>query len=477
MLGLWILVIAGVFILYIVVKALLFTPKKTAKSIADTININSERAVKKFQRIIQIPTVSHTDGIGEDEAVFTEFLNSLPELFPHVYNNLELEKVGRRGLLFHWKGKDSAQVSVFMAHYDVVPVNESEWSVEPFCGKLADGVLWGRGTLDTKGTFTATLETVESLLEEGFTPQNDVYLAFSGEEEPHGPSAEQMAEKIHSLGKEIKFVLDEGGAVIENIFTSGGNRIAVIGIGEKGVMDVRLTLSGEGGHASQPPAKSLIGKLCTAMKRIEKRPMQMHLNAPFSKLIDTVGRYAGFPLKLVLANLRIFKPVLNMLTKKKGGELNALIRSTFAFTMLKGSPQINVMPSTVEGGINVRCLKEDSKETILSHITKVAATENLKAEALFYEAASNYSRTDGEAYELLKQSINETWSDAVVSPYLMIAASDSRYYSKFSDKVYRFSAMEMTKAERKMIHGFDERIRISEWERTLQFYYRLIKRM
>lgn len=477
MLGLWILLIFALFIVYILIKALLFQPKKTAESIADTVNTKSEQAVKKFQKLIQIPTVSHTNGVGDDETAFTDFLNILPGLFPHVYKYLEFEKVGRRGLLFYWKGKDSHKVSVFMAHYDVVPVNESEWTVDPFCGKLEDGILWGRGTLDTKGTFTAILETAENLLEEGSIPQNDVYLAFSGEEEPHGPSAEQMAEKIKAAGKEIKFVLDEGGAVIENIFTNGGKRIAVIGIGEKGVMDVRLSLSGEGGHASQPPAKSLIGKFCTAMKRVEQNPMPMHLNTAFVKLIDTIGRYARFPLKIILANLKIFQPLLNRLTKKKGGELNAVIRTTFALTMLKGSPQINIMPSTVEGGINVRCLKEDSKEEILSHIKKTADTDGLKVEAVFYEAASNYSRTDGEAYELLKKSINETWSDAVVSPYLMIAASDSRYYSKFSDKVYRFSAMEMTQAERKMIHGFDERIRICEWEHTLQFYYRLIKRM
>ena len=473
----FLLIVILLFIGFLVYRAYRFVPEKKEALEKTEVDLDFDQAISNFSEIIKIPTVSHTDGVGEDEEVFDKMLDTIKDLYPGVFEKTTFEKVGRRGFLFHWKGQKETNPSVFMAHYDVVPVDEAKWTFDPFSGEVKDGYLFGRGTLDTKGTFVAVLETAEKLLEEGFVPEDDIYLAFSGEEEPHGPSADLMAQKIHEKNHEIKFVLDEGGAVVENIFPGTDNRIAVIGIGEKGVMDLKLKVGGKGGHASQPPAKSLVGKLSKGLVNIENNPMPIHLNPPFVKLIDKVGRYASFPIRIVLANLKIFKPVLNLAGKKLGGELNALMRTSFAFTTLEGSKQINVMPPSVEAGINIRCLKEDSKDDILNHIKKVSKIENLDLEVPFYEGASNYSKTDVASYRLLEKSINETWEDAIVSPYLMIAASDSRYYSKFSDRVYRFSAMEMTKEERGLIHGEDEKIRLEEWKNTLRFYYRIMKRM
>lgn len=473
----FLLILILVFIGFLVYRACKFVSEKKEALEKTEVDLDFDQAISNFSEIIKIPTVSHTDGVGEDEEVFDKMLDSIKSFYPRVFEQTTFEKIGRRGFLFHWKGQKETNPSVFMAHYDVVPVDEAKWTFDPFSGQIKDGYLFGRGTLDTKGTFVAVLETAEKLLKEGFVPEDDVYLAFSGEEEPHGPSADLIAQKIHSKNHEVKFVLDEGGAVVENIFPGTDNRIAVIGIGEKGVMDLKLKVGGKGGHASQPPAKSLVGKLSKGLVNIENHPMPIHLNPPFVELIDKVGRYASLPIRIVLANLKIFKPILNLAGKKLGGELNALMRTSFALTTLEGSKQINVMPPSVEAGINIRCLKEDSKDDILDHIKKVSKIENLDIEVPFYEPASNYSKTDVDGYKLLEKSINETWEDAIVSPYLMIAASDSRHYSKFSDRVYRFSAMEMTKEERGLIHGEDEKIRLEEWKNTLRFYYRIMKRM
>lgn len=471
------LILILLFIGFLVYRGYNFVPEEREAIEKTEVDFDFDQAISNFSEIIKIPTVSHTNGVGEDEETFEKMLTTIKNFYPTVFEKTSFEQVSRRGYLFHWKGKKPSTPSVFMAHYDVVPVDESKWTSNPFSGQIKDGYLFGRGTLDTKGTFVAVLETAEKLLKEGFVPEDDIYLAFSGEEEPHGPSADIMAKKIHAENYEIKFVLDEGGAVVENIFPGTNNRIAVIGIGEKGVMDLKLKVGGKGGHASQPPSKSLVGKLSKGILNIEGHPMPIHLNPPFVELIDKVGRYASLPIRIVLANLKIFKPLLNIAGKKLGGELNALMRTTFAFTTLEGSKQINVMPPSVEAGINIRCLKEDSKENILNHIKNVSGIENLELEVPFYEEASNYSKTDVDVYKLLEKSINETWEDAIVSPYLMIAASDSRYYSKFSDRVYRFSAMEMTKEERGLIHGEDEKIRLEEWKNTLRFYYRIMKRM
>lgn len=464
------------FAAFLVVRGLLFKPNVKKNTETSMSELDFSRAEACFSELIKCKTVSKYNGIDEDEAEFEKLINSLPSLFPNVYARLEHEKVGRRGLLYRWQGESSKRASVLMAHFDVVEAIESQWTFEPFSGEIVDGILRGRGTLDTKGTFCAVLSVVDFLLSKGYTPKEDIYLAFSGEEEIHGNSAKDIAELLNSRNVDISMVLDEGGAVVEHIFASTG-RIAVIGIAEKGVMDLELSISGEGGHASHPPARGMVGKLATAISNIEKHPMKAVINPAFSDLIKTVGRDAGFAQRVIFANLWLFSPLLSFIAKKKGGELNAMIRTSFAFTWLVGSRGMNVMPSRVAAGINIRCLNENDDKEILSHIKRASREKDLKLNVLHFEPACKYSKTEGEAWEKLKGTIEQTWGDAVVAPYLMIAASDSRHYSSFSDKVYRFSAMEMTKQERKMIHGNDESIRLCEWHKTLDFYCKLIKQL
>lgn len=473
---LYLLIAVLVFVSVLIIRTLLFRPNLRPDRKTSLTELDFDRADKCFSELIKCKTVSKYNGIGEDEPEFEKLLSLLPSLFPNIYRHLKLERVGRRGLLYHWQGESSKKASVLMAHYDVVEALESEWDFEPFSGEMIDGILRGRGTLDTKGTFCAVLSVVDFLLAEGYTPKEDIYLAFSGEEEIHGDSAKEIAELLSKRNIDISMVLDEGGAVVEHVFSNVG-RIAVIGIAEKGVMDLEISLSGEGGHASHPPVKGMVGRLARAVENIESHPMKAVINPAFKKMIKTVGRDSSFGQRLIFANLWFFAPLISLIAKKKGGELNAMIRTSFAFTRLEGSKGMNVMPSRVSAGINIRCLNENSDEDILKHIKKASKEKELRLNVLHYEPACRYSRTDGEAWEKLTSTIEQSWGDVIVSPYLMIAASDSRHYAPFSDKVYRFSAMEMTARERKMIHGKNEQIRLSEWHRTLDFYYKLIKKL
>lgn len=476
MLVLFILIALLCFIGVLFLRGMLLKRPEERQPVAEATDVDFEGAVKKFQTLIRIPTVSCADEKEEDEAAFKRFHETLPELFPHVYKTCEYHEIGRRGLLFHWKGKNASKPAVFMAHYDVVPADASHWTKPPFEALIEEGVLWGRGTLDTKGTFTAILESANRLIGNGFLPEGDIYLAFSGEEETHGPSADDIVNYLTERGITPDFVLDEGGAVIEPLSPITDRRLGVVGIGEKGQMDVRLTLKGEGGHASHPPVRSLIRQLSEAIVKLEKHPMPVHLNEAFLQFVTVLGCQSGILIKTLIANIRLLKPLVAGLTRKTGGEINALIRTTLAATVLKGSEAYNVMPSKVSAGINIRYLKEDEREAILEHIKKTVDDPALEVEVLYDTGSSGYSDTACRQYEQLKECIRQTWTDVLVVPYLMIACSDARHYSKVSDKVYRFAAMEMTKEERKLIHGQDERIRLAEWKNTLDFYYRVISR-
>lgn len=470
-----ILLLIILFLAVLFIRALLFTPKAEPPVDASPVAVDRAKAIAHLQELIRCKTVSYRDKALEDDAAFAQLEALLPQFYPHVYESCVLEKPSSRSLLFHWRGTSNEKPSVFMAHYDVVPVDEAGWEKPPFDGVIENGELWGRGTLDTKITFAAILEAVNQLMADGFTPAHDVYLAFAGDEEISGEGAPAIVRWFQQRGITPAFVLDEGGAVVQNVFPGVKAPCAVVGTGEKGPMDIRLVLDGAGGHSSTPPPHSPVGELAQAVNRVESHPFPFTLTPPAAEMFDTLGRRSTFLYRLIFANLWCFKPVLNLICKTGGGELNALVRTTVAFTQMQGSAASNVLPPHAWVGANLRLIGEETVESAKAYLEKVIANDRIKVEVVHGMNPSRISRTDDEPFQRLSRAIRATWTDAVVSPYLMLACSDSRHYGVLSDHVYRFSPMALSKAQRAMIHANNERVPLETVETCVQFYVRMIK--
>ena len=247
------------------IRAARFKPEAGAGAAPTPVAVDTEGAVQRLAQLVRIPTVSNYDAEKFDETQFEGFREKLRELYPRVHAMCPPVRIAHTGMLFHWKGKSSAAPVVLMAHYDVVPVDEAGWKHPPFCGEVFDGELWGRGTLDTKITLLGILEAAERLMSEGFVPRNDVYFSFSGDEEVSGPSAPAIVEYLKERGVRPAMVVDEGGAVVDGVFPGVKQPIAVVGIGEKGFMNVELTARAAGGHASTPAVPSTLGMLCESV--------------------------------------------------------------------------------------------------------------------------------------------------------------------------------------------------------------------
>lgn len=457
------------------VRALNFKPYPEPEMVEEQVNLQEEKIVKDMSDMIKCRTVSYTDESLIDRAEFEKFQKLLEERFPLVHQVCTLEKIGATGLLYHLKGKSDTEPKVLMAHYDVVPVEEKDWQVPAFEGLVKDGCIWGRGTLDTKGTLCGIFEAAEQLLSEGFVPEQDLYLAFSGEEEISGSSCPKIVERLEKKGIRPAFVLDEGGAVVEKVFPGVTKPCAVVGIGEKVGLDLELTIKSQGGHASTPPAHTILGQLSQAIVEIEKHPFKAQYTKPVREMFDTLGRHSGFGMKLVFANLWCFLPLLKAYCKMAGGEMNAMMRTTCAVTKMEGSKAFNVLPPVAKAGMNLRLLGEDTAESAVAHIQKVIKNDQIEVRVHDAMERSGYSDTSCKEWELLKQVIHTTWPDAVVSPYLMMACSDSRHYGRITDRIYKFSAMALSKEERGMIHGNNERVPIETMLKTVAFYTRLIR--
>ncbi len=470
-----ILGILAVLVAVIVVRTLRFTPAPAPPFDKTEVSLNSEKIVQDMVDMIRLKTVSYRDDSLTDKGEFEKFETLLQERFPLLYEKSIFRKIGKTGLLYHIKGERDTAPTVLMAHYDVVPVNQADWTRPAFDGLLEDGCIWGRGTLDTKGTLCGIVEAVESALAKGYVPKNDLYLAFSGEEEIDGDSCKEIVAFLEKNGVTPQFVLDEGGAIVQNVFPGVKKECALIGIAEKGGVNFDFTLRSKGGHASTPAPRSTLGKLSQAVTRLEKHPFPAQLTSAAKRMFDVLGRNSNFLFRMIFANLWCFFPVIDLFGRLTGGELNAMVRTTVAVTRMQGSDAYNVMPSKASFGINMRLLGKDTIESVKSRLKKVVKNDEIEISLVSGMEPSVCSDIKAPAWDILCTAIGQTWEDTLVSPYLMMACSDSRHYCRITDKVYRFSAMCLSKEERKMIHGNDERIPVDTLLQTVAFYQRPLK--
>ena len=475
MIGIVIALLVLVFLAVLVVRALMFTPKPQPEVSREPVNFPKEDAVSALQQLVQCKTISYNDPALEDDAEFQKLIDLLPKLYPLVFQNCSFLQLPDRALLLHWKGKSAHKPSVMMAHYDVVPVVEEMWEKPPFAGILEDNVLWGRGTLDTKVTMNGALSAANALMAQGFLPENDVYFAFSGGEEVNGKGAANIVAYFQEKGITPELVLDEGGAVVENVFPGVNVPCGMIGIAEKGMINVRYTVHSGGGHASAPLPKSPVTDLAKACRRIVDNPFPMHITEPVAQLFDTMGRRSTFVYKLIFSNLWLFRPVLDLICKLSGGELNALVRTTTAFTQMEGSTARNVIPAQASLVSNMRLNPEDRVDSAVEYLRKTVNDPSVEIEVLESNEPSRISQVDYDSYRKVAAAVSATWDGCLTSPYLMVQCSDSRHYGVISDKVYRFSAMDLTKEERGSIHGNNERIRLDTLYRSVEFYIRLLQ--
>lgn len=464
-----------VFIVIILIRTLQFKPRDIEKREVDDIDFDYETAIKNLQKLIKCKTVSYFDHSLEDDKEFNKLVKMLPKLYPNVCKKLTLTKFDGRALLFHWKGKTKGDPAVFMAHYDVVPVEEENWTRPAFEGLIENNIMWGRGTLDTKVTFNGILSAGEHLLSKGFTPTHDVYFAFSGGEEVNGPGAGNIVKYFQEKNITPSFVLDEGGAVVSGVFPGLKQPCGLVGIAEKGYINMTLSVKSNGGHASAPKPHTPIGVLSKACTDIENNPFPIRFTDPVLKMFDELGRRSTFLYRMIFANLNLFGWILDIICKKSGGQLNALLRTTCAFTQAKGSSAANVIPPSASMTANIRLSPAETIDSSIDYIKQVINNPDIEISLSDATNPSRISVTDCDGFKWITNAIEDTWKGCVTAPYLMVQGSDSKNYGVISDKVYRFSAQDLSDEEMGLIHGNDERIRLDTIKRSVEFFIRVMK--
>lgn len=439
---------------------------------------DDERAIENLRTLIRMPTISFLDDTETDWDQFVAFRQRLAELYPVVHRMLALELLGGHSLLFRWLGTRSDSPTVLMAHYDVVDATDDGWEHPPFAaestGEGADRVVWGRGAIDDKGAMVAILEAVEHQAGSGFTPAQDLYLSFGHDEETSGSGAGKIVDHLAAQGVRPSLVLDEGGAVVEEIFPGVTKPIAVVGVSEKGILSLRLSVDQRGGHASTPPRHTATVRLARAILRLNRRPFPSSFVDTNLEMIRTLGAHARQPLRWLFTNLWLTRGPLLLLFSRLSDETRAMIRTTQAVTQLRGARGANALAERAEAIVNIRVSIDSNVAESVNHVRKAIHDDAVKLEVLHPNEPSPVSPTSGAAWDLLKTTIEHSYPNAIVTPYVMLAASDSRQFTRISDHIYRFSPFEMSKEERGSLHAKNERIRAETFLRGVEFYRNLV---
>jgi carboxypeptidase PM20D1 len=434
-------------------------------------------AHQRLSAAIQLPTVSTQGHI--DTLAFEQLDSLITASFPLVDSLLEKNTINHFSLTFHWPGRNPKLAPILLiAHTDVVPVEDaSKWAVPPFSGQLRDGFIWGRGSLDDKLGVFGLLESVESLLQEGYTPERSVWLAFGHDEEISGnDGAKAMARFFKDAGLRFEFVLDEGALVLNNALSGLPKPLAMIGIAEKGFATFTLSVQSKaGGHSSMPPRETPIGILATAIARLQERPLPAHIDGATAGMFRYIGPEMRFLNRLLFANLWCSEGlIINELEKEPAS--NALIRTTTAPTIFQAGVKDNVLPLSAKARVNFRILPGETPQTVAEKVTEIIADERVAIVlgTLSAAAPSPVSSTESLGFKAIQKTAKEVFPDAVVAPALVVAATDSRHYAAVCDNIYRFTPVQLDKSDLKRIHGTDERLSLGQYDRCIAFYRQLI---
>lgn len=394
-----------------------------------------------LSQMIQMKTVSNSDVNKVDWSEFEKLHKLFETLYPHVYEVMEVDRVGQAGLQFYYHPKKTAKKPLLlMSHQDVVEIGDrSQWSHDPFSGLLLDGSVYGRGTTDCKHLVLSELEALESLFAEGFRPDYDLYLSLGYSEEVYLENdvdgAQRLVDHLAEKGVHIGTILDEGGG----LFPEAGGRLAArIGLGEKAAVNYEIYCDRKGGHSSKPGNGTALGAVAKAVVAIEAHPFPYRLTPLVEAQLSATAPLKEEPVRRIYADPKGHFEELCALAQEDPA-LDAMLHTTVAFTMAKASTQPNVLPSHAAVGLSVRVLQGDTVESVKRRLQGFLP-EGVKIRHISGKDPVPASTPDSDSYRLLTKILHAAYGDGLLAiPFLMLGATDTRYYKPITDTVLLFT--------------------------------------
>ena len=439
--------------------------------------INKEQAISRFQAMIKKKTVSSKDG-NYDKAEFESFYKLLEESYPAVYGAVENIRKDERGILIKWKGKNSKlDPVILMAHHDVVSDEGQDWKHPAFEAEIHDDCIWGRGTIDTKCLVAGVFESWERLIEDGFTPERDIYFASSDSEEVAGDTMPEIVEWFKANKIKPLFILDEGGAIMSNLPMGIKTPFAMVALSEKGWATVKLTAKSKtaahGAKASASDKVSAPVKLIRALNALEKNPVPANMTPAVEEMLRSFAPYIDGYVSAVLKNIKIFKPVVKKVLESNA-DTAAMIASAINVTKLEAGNEKGSVPDTATATLSLKIAPHDTVDGVIAHIRRVVG-EDIELEVIKRSDPPRISEFDTDNFRLIRSTVKKVFPDVGVAPFILNAGTDARHFSPICSQIYRFGAFRLDDDLFGTVHGADERMPVKDYLKCIEFYTELIK--
>jgi carboxypeptidase PM20D1 len=452
-------------------------PKGTPAAASVNIIGSADSVAQHLSSAIQIRTISFGDTLAIDTTEFLKFRAFMESTYPLMHQKLNRRTFNEFSYVFTWKGKDTlARPMVLMAHLDVVPVEaiaESKWTIPSFSGMIKGDTIWGRGAVDDKASAISIMEATEQLLAEGYIPDRTIYICFGHDEEVSGRKGSKVVANWFIENKiSPALVVDEGGMIDTENLPELKRPVALIGTGEKGYVNIDLTVEIPGGHSSMPYTETAIDVLNKAIANVRKEQMPAKMTPAVTEFLHTVGAYQGFVNRMALSNTWLFESmVIGQL--EKSNKSNAMVHTTIVPTIVNSGIKDNVIPSIAKATFNSRILPGESSDDVVKFFVQAINDERVQVKKQTVSLMEPSASTSSEhpMYKRVENAIKQTVPEAIVTPFLVIGATDSRYYRGFSDAVLNFTPLTNAKG----FHGIDERVSKLDLIRSVHFYKLLIQ--
>lgn len=481
--------------------------------------VDADAAARRLSSGVKFPTISNQDRTDFDEKAFRDWQAFLEKTYPLAHKAMKRETLGdprKYSLLYTWEGTNPAlDPIILMAHQDVVPLvpgTEKQWEHDAFSGDIADGYIWGRGTLDDKVMIQAIFEAIEMHVREGFKPSRTYYLVMGQDEEVGGAEGvKNIVAALKSRGvKSVALVLDEGLPLAPGLFPGISAPTAPIGTAEKGYVSLELKVAGPGGHSAMPPRNSNIGILAQAITKLEANPFPYRITQAVRDQYRFMGPELPEKYHALLAEVALGKDSKKPATPRPqaaaeyGENVNvawqsqnasedefirymltnpmttALLHTTTAVTMVNGGIKENVLPPFATAVVNFRILQGETVQSVIDHVTQIIDDDRVAVKDISASIdPSPVSDPYGQEYKLLEKTIRQTWGtpDLIVMPYLVIGGADAKWFaaSDMTKNVYRFTAVRVeSAADSARWHGVNERVLVDEYAKSIGFFHQFI---
>jgi len=469
--------------LYVVGKTIAFQWKRGGVQKIEGIEVDEAQVAEHLAASIRCQTVPLDEKGTPDPEAFKQLHQMLAETYPLVHQKLRREVVALPGeatgysLLYIWQGsRADLEPVMLMAHQDVVSADPTEWTHPPFEGKIVDGFIWGRGTLDIKNQLIGIMDAAEKLLQQGFRPERTILFGLGHDEETGGTNGcKVLGQELRKRGIHLAGIVDEGGGIMAGLAAGVRGPVALVGVSEKGYLTVEFTVHDRPGHSSTPPKQTSIGILARALARLEAHPMPTHLRR-LRPMYHGIGIAAPLYIQVAFANVWLFGPLLKRWLVPKP-EMNASIRTTTALTIINGGVEDNTIPAEAKAIVNFRLLPGDTIADVLWHVKKVIKDERVHfhpVEGKFNEALP-VSPRDCPAYKGLRKVSQQVFGNYPVAPFVMLGGTDCQHFVPVCDHIYRFTSVVMDERFMGLEHGIDERIPVEAMAMMVKFYAQLMQ--